>query len=74
MRCSLAGIASVAAFAALMRVPVAAKAVPVALADLTRQAEFIGVARVDRVSRRISLVVRRQATAVVLDGWNGRSD
>jgi hypothetical protein len=70
----LAAIASVAAFTALMGVPVAAKVAPVALADLTRQAEFIGVARVDRVSLRIPLVLRRQATAVVLEGWKGRSE
>jgi hypothetical protein len=71
---ALAAIASVAAFTALMGVPVAAKVVPVALADLTQQAEFIGVVRVDRVSFRIPLVLRRQATAVVLEGWKGRSE
>src|SRR5829696_2907722 len=71
---ALAGIAPVAAFTALMGVPVAAKVVPVALADLTRQAEFVGLARVDRVSLRIPLVLRRQATAVVLEGWKGRSE
>jgi hypothetical protein len=71
---ALGTMASVAALAALMGVPVAAKVAPVALADLTRQAEFIGVARVDRVSLRIPLLSRRQATAAILEGWKGRSE
>jgi hypothetical protein len=71
---ALAAIASVAAFTALMGVPVTAKVAPVALGDLTRQAEFIGVVRVERVGFRIPLVLRRQATALVLEGWKGRSE
>jgi hypothetical protein len=71
---ALTVVASVAALAALTGAPVAAKVAFVALADLTREAEFIGVARVTRVSFRIPLVLRRRATAVVLDGWKGRSE
>jgi hypothetical protein len=41
--------------------PVAANVAPVVLADLTRQAEFIGVARAERVSpRSLSLSIGRR--------------
>lgn len=44
---SAAAIASAAAFTAIIGAPVAAKVAPAALADLTRQAEFVGVVRID---------------------------
>jgi hypothetical protein len=66
-------LASVATLTAVLGTPVAAKVAPVVLADLTRQAEFVGVVRVDRVSVRIPLILRRRATASVLEGWKGQS-
>jgi hypothetical protein len=52
--------------------PVAAKVGIISLADLTQQAEFIGIVRVDRISLGIPLLRRPRATATVLESWKGQ--
>jgi hypothetical protein len=51
-----------------------AKVAPASLVDLVQRSEFIGIVRVDRVSRRIPLLKRRRASATILQSWKGQRE
>jgi hypothetical protein len=51
--------------------PVAAKVAPTTLADLTEDAEFVGIVRVEAVGLAIPLLLQARATATVLERWKG---
>jgi hypothetical protein len=51
-----------------------AKVAPSHLADLVREADFIGIVRVDRVGGRIPLIRPRRATATILQSWKGQRE
>jgi hypothetical protein len=52
--------------------PLDAKVGVISLADLTRQAAFVGIVRVDSISVGIPLLRRPRATATILDSWKGQ--
>ncbi len=67
-------IVGVAVMALLTEASALAKIAPATLADVVERAEFIGIVRVDRVSRGIPLLVRRRATATILESWKGQRE
>src|SRR2546422_6284493 len=50
-----------------------AKVATIELAELARDAEFIGVVRVERVSFGIPLLRRARARATILESWKGQA-
>jgi hypothetical protein len=51
--------------------PATAKVAIVPLVDLVREADFIGIARIERVGLGIPLLRKPRANAVVLETWKG---
>ena len=75
MRCMVRTVVAVIvllAISAHAASPVAAKVGLISLADLTQQAEFIGIVRVDKISVGIRLLRRPRAAATVLESWKGQ--
>ena len=52
--------------------PAAAKVAPATLAEMVRRADFVGIVRIDRVTKRIPLLRRRRASGTILQSWKGR--
>ncbi len=69
---TVAAVIVLLAISARAESPVAAKVGLISLADLKQQAEFIGIARVDKISVGIPLLRRPRATATVLESWKGQ--
>lgn len=65
-------LATATALAAVATPPATAKIAPATLAELVQRADFIGVVRVDSVSLRIPLLVRRRAFARIVETWKGQ--
>ena len=63
---------AVLAVSAVAEAPVVAKVAIMSLAELAEDAEFIGIVRVDRISRGIPFLKRPRATATILESWKGQ--
>jgi hypothetical protein len=56
----------------LAEAPLSAKVALRSLAELSEEAEFIGVVRVEAISFGVPLLFQSRATATVLERWKGR--